>query len=151
MAEKYFKKCSSSLVIREIQIKTTLRFHLTPIRMAKIKNSSSSSCWQGYGTGEYTSIASRSINLYNHFGNQSGSSSENWKHGLVIECFLSCHEALNSIPSIKVKTNKTKQTKHKEICMLCCVCDSTWFKHTHTHTAIHSNHCLMMRILAISF
>ena len=38
MAEKQLKKCSTSLVIRKIQIKTILRFHLTPVRMAKVKN-----------------------------------------------------------------------------------------------------------------
>ena len=47
MAEKHLKKCSTSLVIREMQIKTTLRFHLTPVRMAKIKISGDSRCWQG--------------------------------------------------------------------------------------------------------
>jgi hypothetical protein len=45
MAVKHLKKCSVSLVIREMQIKMTLRFHLTPVRIAKIKNSSDSRCW----------------------------------------------------------------------------------------------------------
>jgi hypothetical protein len=52
MAEKHIKKCSTSLVIREMQIKTTLRFHLTPVRMAKIKSSGDSRCCQGCGERE---------------------------------------------------------------------------------------------------
>jgi hypothetical protein len=42
MAEEHLKKCSTSLVIREMQIKTTLRFHLRPVRMDKVKNSGDS-------------------------------------------------------------------------------------------------------------
>ena len=49
MAEKHLKECSTSLVIREMKIKTTLRFHLIPIRMAMIKNYSDSTCWWGRG------------------------------------------------------------------------------------------------------
>jgi hypothetical protein len=48
MSEKHLKKCSKSLVIREMQVKTTLRFHLTPIRMAKLK-SSGENFWRGWG------------------------------------------------------------------------------------------------------
>jgi hypothetical protein len=47
MAEKNLKKCSASLIIREMKIKTTLRFHFTPVRMAKIKNSGDSRCYRG--------------------------------------------------------------------------------------------------------
>ena len=49
MAEKHLKKCSTSFVISEMQIRTTLRFHLTQVRMTKIKNSGDSRCWQGCG------------------------------------------------------------------------------------------------------
>ena len=49
MAKKHLKKRSTSLVFRKMEIKTTLRLYLTPVRMTKIKNSGNSKCWQGCG------------------------------------------------------------------------------------------------------
>jgi len=46
---EHLKKCSKSLVIREMHSKATLRLYLTPVRMRKIKNSGDSRCWQGCG------------------------------------------------------------------------------------------------------
>ena len=43
------KKCSSSLVIREMQIKTTLRYHLPPVSMVIIKKSGDNRCWRVCG------------------------------------------------------------------------------------------------------
>jgi hypothetical protein len=78
--EKHLKKCSTSLVIREMKIKTTLRFHFIPVRIAKFKNSGDSRCWQGCGERgtllHYLGITS----WYNYSGNQSGGSSENWTY-----------------------------------------------------------------------
>jgi hypothetical protein len=49
MASKYMKKCSTSLAIKEMQIKTILRFHLTTARMAIFKGNNNNKCWRGCG------------------------------------------------------------------------------------------------------
>jgi hypothetical protein len=49
MTKNHLKKCPTSLAMKEMPIKTTLRVHLTPIKMAIIKNTNNNKCWTGCG------------------------------------------------------------------------------------------------------
>jgi anaerobic ribonucleoside-triphosphate reductase len=66
------KICSPSLAIKEMKIKTTLRFYLTPVRIAIIKNTTNSSCCQGCGEKGTLYTAGENASWCNHSGKQHG-------------------------------------------------------------------------------
>ena len=60
---------------RELQIKTTLKYHLTPVRMALIQKSTNNKCWKGCGRKD--SLFGGKIKWYSHYGEQHGGSFKN--------------------------------------------------------------------------
>ena len=79
MANKHMKRCSTFLIIRGMQIKTTMRYHLTPFRIVIIKSLQTINAGEGVEKREHSGTIGGDVNWYIHFGKWHGNSLKNWE------------------------------------------------------------------------
>ena len=77
IANKYMKRYSTLVIIRETQIKTTMRHHLTPVRIVIIKSLQTINARDGVEKRERSCTVGGNVNWYNHHGRRYGDSLKN--------------------------------------------------------------------------